>query len=322
MAAAPLLLSVAIIAALYRHQSKVERPTRADIGVVILVAFLVLAPWHIASSLRHGMTFWDAYVGHHVGVRATTAVVPGISFQDLMYLVWRDWVLVIMACVAVLRGMYMRSRGQTLPPLILPGIIWAILAILPVSISSTRLPHYGFPFVIGLAMLGPAALPRSVWSHRFTPAVTGACVVWVLSLSPARIALWLNADLAPAQRTLGTLIAQRADDNDVVATYNTTTAALTFYSGADVSTYSPADPRFLEVQRAVLMMEMVGHVQDIGQRPIVSTGDADRFIVARRSDADAVIARLKAGRPERAISVIEAGHLVLVNDADLGKSIQ
>lgn len=320
VAAGPLVLAVLLVALV---GSRTTRETKfSDIAVAIGAAVLVAAPWHIAATLRHGMEFWEVYVGHHVGVRATQAVVPGISLTDMMMLVLRDWLLVLGAIVAVIRGVAARASKRNVSPLLLVGLAWSCFALLPVLFSTTRLPHYAFPFVIGLALLSPAAISSSRWKHRYAPSISGALVVLVFMVSPARLALWLNADLAPAQKAIGGLLSAHASDDDVVAAFNTTTAALTFYSGGKRIEIFAADPTFLAVQRTVLMNEMVGQIRDIGDQSISTEPTHKRFVIARQVDRDEVVSRFLKGEPARTVSVVDAMNLVLVNDGGLGEPVR
>ncbi|MEC8025409.1 MAG: glycosyltransferase family 39 protein [Myxococcota bacterium] len=319
VAAGPLIFSIMLVAFLANGLD--WRTALRGVGTAAAVAILVAGPWHLLATLRHGTAFWAAYIGHHVGDRATRPVVPGISLRDLLVLVLQDAVLVFGACVALIRSAWVRNRTGKITRAVWVGGLWSVFAFLPMVISSTRLPHYAFPLIIGLALMAPAAVPSDWWRRRYASWCIGSLVVVIFAASPGRMALWIDADLAPDQKALGELMARHAKEGDVTATFNTTTAALTFYSGGKRVEMFAADPRFLAIQQSILMNQMVGQVHPIGDGPITHPEGKHRYVVTRQTDLEDVVSRFQRGNTARAVSVVEASSLVLVNDAGLGRLV-
>ncbi len=77
VAAGPLVLAVVAFGLISRRLAWLDLLKAAGVGL------LVAAPWHLAATWRHGAEFWQGYVGYHVGARATSQVVPGLTLGQL-----------------------------------------------------------------------------------------------------------------------------------------------------------------------------------------------------------------------------------------------
>ena len=54
-----------------------------------------------AQTLRHGGDFWAGYVGYHVGARATSKVVPGLSVGEMLDVLASERLLLILGAVGL-----------------------------------------------------------------------------------------------------------------------------------------------------------------------------------------------------------------------------
>jgi len=273
------------------------------------VGLLVAAPWHIAVTLRHGAEFWQGYVGYHVGARATSHVVPGLTLAQLADVALLERLLLLLGLAGL-------SRWRD--PLVRFASVWLIFAVLPPIVSTTRLPHYLLPMTPALALLAIRAPLPQWWEHRLAPAIAAAAVLIAFAAQPAKVIFWLDPDFGPDHKALGVEL-QSAEPEDLVAAWNVTSASLTFYSDGHRVEIIGADPRFYEIQEAVLMVQRAGVLH--ATLPAI-TGPQRRFVVTRKLDVPAVASALRRQSPARPLSARVAGALVLVNDAGLGDPLR
>ena len=313
-AAAPLVLALVIFGLVDRGLTLRSLAIAAGIGLA------VAAPWHILVTARHGGEFWSGYVGYHVGARATSSVVPGRTLVQMLEVALLERVLLAMGLaglgLALARGL--KARCDRL------AVLWLAFTWIPVLVSTTRLPHYLLPMVPALALLAVRPIPTQWWEHRLAGLVGPAVVLLAFAAHPSKLAFWLDPDFGPTEQLLGEEIADAAGDDDLVATYNGTTAALTFYSGGRRIVMYTDDPRFHEVMDGVLMVRRAGVLHALSptegiraEKPL-----GRRFIVARAEpDLPGLVYRMRRGRPDRPLYLSRAGGLVLVNDAGLGEPL-
>jgi 4-amino-4-deoxy-L-arabinose transferase-like glycosyltransferase len=120
---------------------------------------LVCSPWFVYETFVHGRTFWHEIVGLHVYARfAGTLVADHLRPWD--FYLTQTWVelgfsrmrLVVLAGLALL--VWHAWRRDWLARLYL---IWWILPLTLVSLGTSKLYHYAFPFVPALALGGGLA---------------------------------------------------------------------------------------------------------------------------------------------------------------------
>lgn len=317
VAAAPMLAAVYGFA-LFTRQLR----ARELLFGATLAGLAVAAPWHIAVSLRHGSAFWSGYLGHHASARMTQAVVPGLTLSEVGEVLARERLLLALALGGIATAIWRRFS----PRVDRFAGVWLLLCTAPLLASTTVLPHYLLPLTPALALFAVGLLPKTMWEHRLLPGLAGAVIGGAL-LAPAKLAWWLDPDFSPDEKAIGQHIARVANASDVVGTYALTSPSLVFYGGGlPVSIYAD-DPRFLEIQSAVLMNQRQamrpGGVFDLRTSSLPQPGaDARRFLVAR-AGAEARVAEqlLRTQQPDRALFRFDAGALSLVNDAGEGTPI-
>jgi 4-amino-4-deoxy-L-arabinose transferase-like glycosyltransferase len=284
-------------------------------------ALIVAAPWHIAMSMRHGGEFWSGYLGYHLIARLRVAVVPGLTLGELAAVLGRERVLLALAGV----GLAVAARRRFAKPVDRFACLWLLAAALPVLVSSTRLPHYLLALIPALALLATSSAPDRLWEHRLAPAL--ACAIALISLlaDPEKLLWWLDPDFSPNQKRIGQAIAGAAADGDIALAYNSMNAALVFYSDRAVAIYADR-PRFLAVQNAVLMTRRQagapGALHDLRSSGLPDPADRRRFVVAQGgADALRMERLLRAQAPTRTLYRLQAGDLVLLNDAAVGTAL-
>lgn len=311
LAAGPLVLAL-VIWGLWE-----KRLSPKTLAEATALGLLIAAPWHIAATLRHGSEFWSGYVGYHVGARATSKVVPGLGAAELLSTFWSAEAPLLLGGLFFLGRSTQRRVSSAAARWVW---LWLSLAALPLLVSTTRLPHYLLPLIPGLALATAAACPEGWFEKRLAGLAIAALALAAFFANPAKLVFWLDPDFGPDDKALGAVIAQNAGDEDLVATYNRTTAALTFYTDRRVEMYSD-DPTFSAIQDAVLMVQRSGVHHPLTDDGF-PTAARKRFVVARLTDQDALAARLKRSNPRRPVYIVVANNLVLVNDAGVGERIR
>ena len=155
-----------------QHRDRlIEDRRRWAIATVATIAAVV--PWFAYQHLRHGMAFWDIILGAHVVTRFTTFVDPSHVQPWHFYFtegyrqfvrsgsaIWVGFGLLVLAVDAIRR----RSADAWVV------LAWAFLPALAISLGSSKLYHYFYPFVPPLALAagyGVAVLART--GRRLVP---------------------------------------------------------------------------------------------------------------------------------------------------------
>jgi 4-amino-4-deoxy-L-arabinose transferase-like glycosyltransferase len=310
-AAGPLLVAVfafAVWAKVFNTRSLI---------FAVLIGLAVAAPWHINQSLRHGGEFWQVYLFHHVGERATGNVVPGLSLMQLLGTFMLEGPL----CLFAFFGLFRLSAVANKPARIFIGL-WLALALLPVLLSSTRLPHYLLPAVVPLAMICAFAWVKPEFTSRQLAVLAAGIVAIQLTVPREKFWTWYEPDFAWSHKEVAASLTGVARDEDYTATFNTTTNALTFYANRRFEMLTD-DPRFYEVQDAVVLIQRAGVLKRVSEAGIaVSSPYARRFIVARpKVDREAIVRLMRVAHPDRDLHLFQTPLLEVVNDAAMGEAI-
>ncbi len=302
-AAAPPLVAIALTAGLGLQ----------SLTISIAVGLAVAAPWHLLETARHGVAFWQGYLGHHVAERLTSSVVPGLSRVELLGTLFDlERALVPLALIGLVVGYRLRTVGERVL------VAWLAIVLATLLLSTTRLPQYLMLLLPPLAWLGSGAVPAGWLAHRWAPAGLTAMALVAFLANPAKLTYWLDPDFGPDSARLGHLIRTQAGPDDLVATLDTTTSALTFAADRRIVILA-RDPRFLEVQNAVHMVRRAEVLRPFTPEALAPPSlAARRFVVCRATDAEWVSERLHAAAPDRTVARVTAGRLVLLHDGTLG----
>jgi 4-amino-4-deoxy-L-arabinose transferase-like glycosyltransferase len=119
------------------------------------VALLLCAPWFLYQTQQFGSHFWRVIAGSHVITRMTGALDPQHLQPWNAYVVWtwRDFAAAGIAWFGVaglLRLMVGAWRGQ--PRLARMLLLWWLLPIALISLGTSKLFHYAYPFLPPLAL--------------------------------------------------------------------------------------------------------------------------------------------------------------------------
>ena len=171
------------------------------------------SPWFIYQSLHAGFAFWNVLIGEHVITRFTSALDPSHLHPWDYYFseTWRETTITgsrIVVSLGVLRLLLAAFRGESwLSRLI---VVWGVLPLVAISLGTSKLGHYAFPFwppialgagFAGASLLGAADGPwgRLLSGVRIVPArltgrINGSAgvrrVVAACTLIAAAVGLW------------------------------------------------------------------------------------------------------------------------------------
>jgi 4-amino-4-deoxy-L-arabinose transferase-like glycosyltransferase len=125
-------------------------------AVAALTAALI-APWFVYASVKFGGLFWETILAEHVYARFTTSLNPEHVQPWNFYVVtaWRQFAdarlaWLVGAGLALLTVQTIRRRwfeGAVV-------VLWAVLPIALISLGSSKLYHYVYPFLPPLALAG------------------------------------------------------------------------------------------------------------------------------------------------------------------------
>lgn len=127
---------------------------RAWLGPAVL-AFALSAPWFVTASLEHGRLLWDVMFGAHVYTRFTGALDPAHMAPWTAYLewIWGDLVQARTAWLVAAGLLFLSVRAWIGRPwLARLLLLWFVVPIALMSMGSSKLPHYAFPFLPPLAL--------------------------------------------------------------------------------------------------------------------------------------------------------------------------
>lgn len=189
----PLVIALAV-ALVPQWRREVLRRWR-DWAVAAGVAVVLIAPWFVYEHRRFGSGFWRVLLAEHVVRRMTVSLDPDHVHAWYYYLDWlyenlrhsETLALAIAGEVLLIAAVARRRRG---PDILV--LVWFVVPMFLISCSPSKLYHYAYPFLPGLAVaagLVPAWLWR-VLQPRAAP--TGELVQRWLASWNARVTAFLR----------------------------------------------------------------------------------------------------------------------------------
>jgi len=180
------------------ERTKLLRDSRIWIGAG-LVAFALIAPWFVYCTVVFGYKFWTDIFGAHIYTRFTSSLDPAHVhpwnhyFVELGNALRKSQALSIVAIGAVLfvADTIRRRRGDGL--LI---VLWFALPLGLISLGTSKLYHYAYPFVPPVALAG-GFLASFLWEQVRPPAERALTSVFHFFSRPADR---ISRPLAIAQR--------------------------------------------------------------------------------------------------------------------------
>jgi 4-amino-4-deoxy-L-arabinose transferase-like glycosyltransferase len=172
----PLILGVtALVIPEHRRALVVAWRTWA---VAAAAAIVLIAPWFMFMSQRFGRVFWRELFGVHVYQRLTATLDPGHLQPWSYYLVqmtafWDTAALLVMASGLIVLSFWTSRRVD---PAAVIFVLWFVVPTVVISLATSKLYHYVYPFLPPLAIAGGylAALALAIgrapfdrWIERF-----------------------------------------------------------------------------------------------------------------------------------------------------------
>jgi hypothetical protein len=148
----------------------------------VLLAALLVAPWHILMCVWYGRAFIDEYIGYHVIARSTRTLEGHASgyFYYIGKLVdgFFPWCLLVPFAVISIVNRSLNDQSRSWILLLLSGLVFALYTVIP-----TRRPWYIVPLYPALAIL-IAVFISNLYQNQSRPIyrrlVTAACAVLII----------------------------------------------------------------------------------------------------------------------------------------------
>lgn len=138
-----------------RHAWRELRAKWTDWLLPALLVIAVSAPWFVYSTMVHGRYFWDVILGAHVVARFTASLDPS-HLHPWHYYFTKTWFELARVGTAwlVLAGLALLAvrAWQGRPWLARLLFLWWLVPFLLMSIGSSKLFHYAYPFLPPLAI--------------------------------------------------------------------------------------------------------------------------------------------------------------------------
>ncbi|MBA3438693.1 MAG: glycosyltransferase family 39 protein [Pyrinomonadaceae bacterium] len=155
----------------------------------LLLAFAIVAPWHIIMYMQHGQRFLSEYLGFHVIARATRAL-EGHTGGRFYYIVklqneFSPWFYLVPFVLASSINENIKGRARSRLLLLVTVLVFALY-----TSVQTKLDWYILPLCPALAILVAAMLVHAIKSSKsieFSGLVVAACAVALIA--PVKIVL-------------------------------------------------------------------------------------------------------------------------------------
>jgi 4-amino-4-deoxy-L-arabinose transferase-like glycosyltransferase len=151
----PLVLGLASLL-VGRYRMRLARDWRVWLGVSLL-ALALIAPWFVYSTVVFGREFWRVIVGAHVYTRFTASLDPAhlhpwnhyfVQLIDGLRRSGALWMVGIGAVLFVVETIRRRRADG------LVVMLWFAVPIALISLGTSKLYHYAYPFLPPVALAG------------------------------------------------------------------------------------------------------------------------------------------------------------------------
>ena len=149
----------------------------------VLLAFLIIAPWHILMYVWYGRAFIDEYIGYHVIARSTRTLEGHAS--GYYYYVGKlvdgffPWCLLVPFAVISIIRRNNKDQSRSWVLLLLCALVFGLYTVIP-----TRRPWYIVPLYPALAVLIAIFISNLYQKYQSRPIyrriVTAACAVLII----------------------------------------------------------------------------------------------------------------------------------------------
>lgn len=149
----------------------------------VLLAVLIVAPWHVLMSAWYGRAFIDEYIGYHVIARSTRTLEGHASgyFYYVGKLVdgFFPWCLLVPFAVVSIIRRNLKAQSRSWVLLLLIALVFGLYTVIP-----TRRPWYIVPLYPALAILIAVFICGLYQNYRSRPIyrriVAGACLILIV----------------------------------------------------------------------------------------------------------------------------------------------
>jgi 4-amino-4-deoxy-L-arabinose transferase-like glycosyltransferase len=218
------------------------------------IAALLVLPWHVLMSVRHGVEFWEVYVGYHVLGRAE-GIAVGSHGQDyyVSEMVGTDPVVAVVLFLGFL-GVLFQSIFRRDQKLVLPLSV-AVVGLIFLHASQTKFLHYLLPYIplmAVVAVIGVSRLPGRKLGF-------GLMVCGILLSAVGYSQTEPHASYRPELRVLAEAYVLPSPPETRIVAFNEYAPAF-FYYGEKVGEIWTDSERFYSIQQSIDMMRRSGIV--------------------------------------------------------------
>lgn len=168
-----------------------------SVGFSAAVAAAIIAPWHLAMTIRHGLDFWSSYVGFHVVDRIQEVLyandVAWYWYADVMAKRLFPWTVLVPAAVLMSVRRWRRS-GDDVDRLLL---IWMATVFVVFSAVQTKFDWYVLPLYPAVVIVLARGVTEFLHQRndRLLIVLAGLAVFGTIALLPDGLAheglLWM-----------------------------------------------------------------------------------------------------------------------------------
>jgi 4-amino-4-deoxy-L-arabinose transferase-like glycosyltransferase len=255
----------------------------------VLLALLIIAPWHILMYVWYGRFFIDEYIGYHVISRSTRTLEGHASgyFYYVGKLVDGFFPWCLLVPFAVFSDIRKRLRGQSLSwiLLLLSGLVFGIYTVIP-----TRRPWYIVPLYPAFSILIAAFAVSLYQSYHSRPmyrrivTIASALMIVVGGLY-SFVSLYFNHKSEEPVAKLARLAqSTNSNDRDPLILFSETEQFYAqvplFYSNRPVrQTYASSAPASEDARRYVSYENLADVIQDSERRIVLHRDDVQPLAV-------------------------------------------
>lgn len=127
------------------------------------LAAVLIAPWFLYQSANLGQAFWDDIFGQHIVRRFVEYLHEG--HVKPWYFYWVATLRILLVSGALIGFLFvplmiLRTFGRGRDPAMTSIVLWYLLPIAAMSVMTSKVTHYAYPFLPPIAVLGGIGTAR------------------------------------------------------------------------------------------------------------------------------------------------------------------